>query len=108
MPNSETNHAVGKRFGPLLILIGLLLGTSAATTFSLSGVALIAYVLGPDYPQLAAELPVMLENLGLFAPLTVVAGLSFYAELTGKPWRWPVFAALAAAVAGVVAHFWPS
>lgn len=107
MPNSETNHAVGNRFGPLVVLIGLLLGTSAATTFSLSGVALIAFVVGPDYPQLAAELPVMLQNLGLFAPLTAVAGLSFYAELTGKTWRWPLLAALAAGVVGVVAHFWP-
>jgi hypothetical protein len=50
----------------------------------------------------------MLGNLGLFAPLTAVAGLSFYAELTARPWRWPVFAVLAAAVAGVVAHYWPS
>lgn len=108
MPKSDRNHTVESRFGPFLILLGLLLGTSAATTFSLSGVTLVAYVLGSEYPRLAAELPVILENLGLFAPLTLVAGLSFYAEATRKKWRWPVFATLAAALLGVAVYYWPA
>jgi hypothetical protein len=72
---------------PAVVLLGFVLGSAAAITFALGGVAIVFAVLRPDYPRLAGELPSLLVNLGLFAALTVTAALSFYGQVRGRPWR---------------------
>jgi hypothetical protein len=46
--------------------------------------------------------------LAVFVVLTVLGALSFYAELTERAWRRPPEVALAIALAGTAALYWPA
>lgn len=92
---------------PSVMLIGFVLGSAAAITFSLSGVAVVFLYLRPDYPRLEGEVQPLLLHLGIFSGLTVLAGLSFYAELKRPKWRIPAALGLAVGLIGVVAFYWP-
>ena len=72
---------------PAVVLLGFVLGSAAAITFALGGVAIVFAVLQQDYPRLAGEMPSLLVNLGLFAALTGMAAMSFYGQVHGRPWR---------------------
>jgi hypothetical protein len=79
------------------------MGSSAAITFALLGVAIVFGLLRSDHPQLATELPQLLVNLALFSVLTAVAGASFYGQLRQRAWR---VAAVAALVVGLLLMVW--
>jgi hypothetical protein len=89
------------------MLIGFVLGSAGAITFSLTGVAIVFLYLRPDYPRLEGEVQPLLLHLAIFSGLTVVAGLSFYAELTRPRWRLPAAIGLIAGLVAVVAFYWP-
>ena len=88
---------------PSVILLGFVLGSIAAITFGLAGVAVVFAVLEKDHPQLASEVPVLVANLAAFVALTAVGALSFYAQLHGRRWR---YAAIAGLVLGIGAVAW--
>lgn len=92
---------------PFVVLLGFVLGSAAGITFSLFGVAVVVLVLKGDYPRLDGELAPLLKGLAVFVVLTVLAALSFYAELTRRIWRRPPEIALGIALAGVAALYWP-
>jgi len=76
---------------PLAVLIGFLMGTSAAITVGLTMVWVVYLILGPEYGQLQAERKPLLQAIGLFAPLTALAVASFVGQLrrtSGR--RWPL------------------
>ena len=84
--HSEHSHDGSGGIRPTVMLLGFVLGSVAAITFALFGVAIVFAVLGPEYPRLSAELPVLLKDLGLFAALTAIAGASFYGQLHARRW----------------------
>jgi hypothetical protein len=92
---------------PSVMLIGFVLGSAAAITFSLSGVAIVFLYLRPDYPRLEGEIQPLLLHLGIFSGLTVLAGLSFYAELKRPPWRMAAAVGLGLGLIAVTAFYWP-
>ncbi len=78
---------------PLAVLIGFLLGSSAAIAIGLSMVWVVFLILGSEYTQLEAERGPLLRAIGLFIPLTVLAALGFVGQLRRTPWRrWPLLA----------------
>jgi hypothetical protein len=93
---------------PAVVLLGFVLGSAAAITFALGGVAIVFAVLRPDYPRLAAELPWLLVNLGLFAALTGTAALSFYGHIHARPWRVPSIGLLLVGLGLIGWLQWPS
>jgi hypothetical protein len=92
---------------PAVVLLGFVLGSSAAISFSLLAVAIVVVWLQPDYPRLDGELRPVLANLGIFAALTAIAGLSFYGEVKGTGWRRYSQLGLAVALIAVVFVYWP-
>lgn len=84
--HSEHSHEGPDGIRPTVMLLGFVLGSAAAITFALIGVAIVFAVLGPEYPRLTAELPMLLKDLGLFAALTAMAGASFYGQLRARRW----------------------
>jgi hypothetical protein len=92
---------------PGVVILGFLLGSAGAITFSLGGVALIYFLLGSEYPRLATEIGALLVHLGIFMALTVVAALSFYAEIKAAVWRRASSVGLVAMLLLVVAFYWP-
>jgi hypothetical protein len=90
---------------PATALLGFVLGSSVAICFGLFGVAIIFWVLGPEYPELAAEVGPLLQHLLRFIVLAAIAGLSFFGMVLDKPWRRAAIAALAAAIAVIAVSY---
>lgn len=72
---------------PLTVLTGIVLGSSAATTFGLAATLVVFLVLSGDYPQFRDELPLLAVYLAVFVGLTAVAGASFVGLVRVRPWR---------------------
>ena len=72
---------------PSAVLLGFLLGSSAAICFGLLGVAFVFWLLGPEHPELEPEIGPLLSHLVRFLTLTIVAAMSFYGLLRSRPWR---------------------
>jgi hypothetical protein len=92
---------------PSVALLGFLLGSAAAITFALTGVAVVFTVLRSDYPRLDSELPAVFASLGIFAMLTAVSGAAFYGQVKLASWRWPAHAALLLGLGFAVWFYWP-
>ena len=92
---------------PSVVLLGFALGSTAAITFGLLGVAVVFTWLLPDYPRLESELPALWRSLGMFAALTCAAALSFYGQLREKVWRRAAISALLLGIAVVGWLHWP-
>jgi len=93
---------------PLTILIGILLGSSASITFSLSVVCAISAVLGRSHPELAEEVPPLLSSLAAFVLLTAASAGSFVGQIKGRSWRGWAHLATVLVLAGIVYWFWPA
>jgi hypothetical protein len=92
---------------PGVVLVGFVLGSAAGIAFSLFGVLVIYMVLREEQPRIAAELGSLVTHLTLFAGLTVVAAVTFYAELRQLSWRAAYRVVLVGALVGLAASYWP-
>ncbi len=90
-----------------MVLLGFVLGSAAAITFGLFGVAVVFTWLRPEYPRLDGELPSLWGSLGMFALLTAAAGASFYAQLRTAPWRRAAIALMLLGVGAIGWYHWP-
>lgn len=91
---------------PLTVLTGILLGSSAATTFGLGATLIVFLVLADETPQFREELPLLAGYLVIFVGLTALAGVSFIGQARERPWRRWGQLAMWGAVAGLVAVYW--
>lgn len=91
---------------PLTVLTGIVLGSSAATTFGLAATLVVFLVLSGEYPQFRAELPMLVRYLVVFVVLTAVGALGFLGLARNRPWRYWAQAAMWASLAAVVALYW--
>lgn len=72
---------------PLTVLTGIVLGSSAATTFGLAATLVVFVVLGDEHPQFRSELPLLGLYVAIFTGLTALAGTSFIGLAKQRPWR---------------------
>lgn len=91
---------------PLTVLTGIVLGSSAATTFGLGATLVVFLVLSGEYPQFRAELPMLLRYLGIFLALTGLAAVGFIGLARNRPWRLWAQAAMWASLMAVAALYW--
>jgi hypothetical protein len=92
---------------PLTVLTGIVLGSSAATTFGLGATLIVFLVLSGETPQFRDELPMLAGYLAIFVGLTAVAMVSFIGQARQRPWRGWAQAAMWVALAGLAAlYFW--
>ncbi len=73
MEESRTDHV-----RPLTVLTGIILGSSAATTFGLAATLVVFLVLGDEHPQFRSERPLLAVYLAIFLGLTALAGASWW------------------------------
>jgi hypothetical protein len=92
---------------PSVVVLGFVLGSTAAISFALLGVTVVFGVLRPEHPRLASELPQLLINAAMFSGLTAVAGASFYGQLRQTVWRHVAIVALLVGIALVAWFHWP-
>ena len=91
---------------PLTILIGVVLGSAAATTFALGATLVVFLVLAGEHPQFKAELPLLAVYALIFGILTALAAISFMAELKRRRWRVWAQLLMRSSLAGVSALYW--
>jgi hypothetical protein len=72
---------------PSVALLGFLFGSGVAICFGLFGVAFVFWILGPEHPQLRAEVGPLLSHLARHVVLMLSAGASLYGVLRSRPWR---------------------
>jgi len=87
-------------------LTGIVLGSSAATTFGLGATLVVFLVLSGETPQFREELPLLAVYLGIFVALTALAALSFIGQARERPWRRWAQLAMWGAMAGLVVIYW--
>lgn len=74
---------------PLTVLTGIVLGSSAATTFGLAATLVVFAILADEHPQFRAEIPLLALYLVIFIALTAMAALGFVGLARSRPWwRW--------------------
>jgi hypothetical protein len=94
---------------PFTVLIGIVLGSAASTTFGLGTVLIVFAVLtfGGTHPDLAQEMPRLLLSLASFGVLTAVSAGSFVGQIRERPWRGWAHLATVVALGIVVLLYWP-
>ena len=90
---------------PLTVLTGIVLGSSAATTFGLGATLVVFLVLSGEFPQFRAELPLLGLYLALFSGLTALAAVSFIGQARETSWRYWATGAMWAALACLAALY---
>jgi hypothetical protein len=91
---------------PLTVLTGIVLGSSAATTFGLGATLVVFLVLAGETPRFREELPTLAGYVAIFVALTALAGVSFIGLARQRPW-WPwAQAAMWGALAGLALLYW--
>lgn len=93
--------------GPLTVINGILLGSCFSIAFSLGAVLLMFLVVGKDDPQLAHELPKLVDSLLIFSAMTAVSALSFYLLVRRHRARWVGQAVLWVGVLATGLYYWP-
>lgn len=91
---------------PLTVLTGIVLGSSAATTFGLAATLVVFAVLSDEHPQFRSELPLLGVYVAIFLGLTALAGISFIGLARQRPWRRWAQAALWATLCVLAAVYW--
>lgn len=91
---------------PLTVLTGIVLGSSAATTFGLGATLIVFLVLSNETPQFREELPLLAGYLAIFVGLTAMAGISFIGLARERPWRLWAQVAMWGSLAGLAALYW--
>ena len=91
---------------PLTVLTGIVLGSSAATTFGLAATLVVFLVLSGETPQFRDELPLLARYLAIFVGLTTLAGVSFIGQARERPWRRWAQLAMWGALAVLAGLYW--
>jgi hypothetical protein len=94
---------------PFTVLIGIILGSAASTTFGLGTVLIVFAVLsvGGTHPDLAREMPRLLLSLAAFGILTTASAGSFLGQVRARSWRGWAHLATVASLTVVILLYWP-
>jgi hypothetical protein len=90
---------------PSVMLLGFLLGSCGAVSFGLLGVAFIFWLIGPEHPELKAEVGPLITHLLRFLGLTVASAVSFYGLVRQTWWRRYSVGALVMVLGAVIAAY---
>jgi hypothetical protein len=94
---------------PLTILLGILMGSAAATTFGLLGTwIVILFLPRRDVDLFAAEHTTLLGTVAIFTALAAASAFSFYGDLRTRPWRLGAHAISAVVLAATIWVYWPT
>jgi hypothetical protein len=99
---------MGALLQPLTVLIGIVMGSSAALLAGLS-MTLAVFLLMPDHRErLEPEFAPLGEAIAWAALLTITSAAAFVGQLKARPWRFAALSALAITIGLVVWTYWPA
>jgi hypothetical protein len=92
---------------PLTVLLGIVMGSTAAIAVGLAMVLIIFLILSDEHAQLREEYGPLLRSTILFTLLAGASVASFLGELRSRPWRRLAQAVLVLGLAATVWVYWP-
>jgi len=92
---------------PLAALTAIVFGSACAITFGLAATLAVFVFLRSEYPELAAELPILLRSCLIFMVLSGISGGALFGALKQCAWRYGAQAALWLAIAATGWVYWP-
>lgn len=92
---------------PLMVITGVLLGSSLSIAISLLFVLIVFLVIGDEYPRLQDEFGPLLSSLLIFLGMTVITAGSFYSLVKSHRFRHWLQSLMWAGLAAVVWYYWP-
>jgi len=92
---------------PLTVIVGILLGSSVAITFSLAAVLFVYLVLGDDHPRVATEFGPLTRSVLIFLGMTALTAASFYTLLVGHRARFWALAVMFIGLAATIRYYLP-
>jgi len=63
---------------PLMVINGIMLGSSLSIAVSLGLVLIVFLVIGDDYPRVRQETGALLVSMFIFIGMTIISAASFY------------------------------
>ena len=92
---------------PLMVINGVLLGTSLSIFFSLVLVLIVFRVIGPEHPRIAGEFRPLVNSMLIFFGMTIISAGSFYALAVNHRLRlWSQLVLVGGLVASGY-YYWP-
>jgi ABC-type Mn2+/Zn2+ transport system permease subunit len=92
---------------PLAVLIGIVMGSAVSLAVGLL-LTWITLLFLPEYAaQLAQERAPLGEAISIFSLISAAAGVSFYAEIRTRSWRFIAHAVTVALLGLAVWLYWP-
>ncbi len=92
---------------PVTMVVGIVLGSSAAIALGLAVVLLIYLLIGGDEPAMQREIPALWRNALIFVGFTALSALSFYAQIKEKRWASLALASVVLSLAALITYYWP-
>lgn len=72
---------------PLMVVNGIMLGSSLSIAVSLALVLIVFLVIGEDYPRVRQETGALLVSMFIFIGMTIISAASFYTLAKNHPFR---------------------
>lgn len=92
---------------PLMVINGVLLGSSLSIALSLGMVLVVFLIIGSDAPRIESEMRPLTLSMLIFLSMTIISAGSFYTLAVGHRWRKFAQALLWLGFAGTVWYYWP-
>ena len=92
---------------PIAAVTLIVLGSCFAIMLSLAAVIIVVLVLGDEYPRLQHEFDPLLSSFIIFAGMTTISAMSFYALLTEHAARYWSQGAMWAGLLLTGWYYWP-
>ena len=92
---------------PLMVINGILLGSSLSIAVSLTLVFVVFLVIGDDYPRVQAEKGALVVSIFIFTGMTIISAASFYTLAKKYPQRHVAQALMWTGLAATAWYYWP-
>ena len=92
---------------PLVVIIGVIMGSSVALLAGLAMTLAVFLLLPGFHERLAGEFQPLLQAIAWAVLLTAASAAAFMGQLRLRPWRMPAKLALAGALLLVGWSYWP-
>ena len=92
---------------PLMVINGILLGSSLSIAVSLALVLIVFLVIGDDYPRVQQENGPLLVSLMIFIGMTILSALSFYTLAKTHPRRFQAQVLMYLGLLATGWYYWP-
>ena len=92
---------------PLMVINGILLGSSLSIAVSLALVFIVFLVIGDDYPRIEQEREPLVASIFIFTGMTIISAASFYTLAKNHAQRYPAQALMWLGVGATAWYYWP-